>query len=130
MSFMRTLRATALMSAVSMSVLAVVGCNSIVPPDVSALAKIATGRMNTLTGEEIQALTTIPIVAASAPGLQLTDEQAAAIAQFLADNHIATIADLDALILKAQTDPTSIVLPDGFFELFKDFQVPVQQQPQ
>ena len=127
---MRMLRTAALVCVVCLFVIPVTGCRSIVPPDVSAMMKIGTGKMNTLTGEEVQALTTNAIVAAYAPELQLTDEQAAAIAQFLADNHIATLADLQALFLKAQTDPTSVVFPDGFFELFKDFQLPVPQQPQ
>ena len=69
-------------------------------------------------------------MAAYAPGLQLTDAQADGIAEFLADNNIATIADLQALLLKAQTDPTSVVLPDGFLELFADFQLPANQQAQ
>jgi hypothetical protein len=124
------LRTAALVCAVSLPFLAVAGCGSLVPPDASGMLKIVTGQMNNLSGEEIQALTTSPIVAAYAPDLQLTDVQADAIAEFLADNNIATIADLQALLLRVQTDPTSIVLPDGFFELFADFQPPTDQQAQ
>jgi hypothetical protein len=130
MSSLRMLSAVALVCAVSLCVISVTGCSSVVPPDVSAMTKIATGQMNALTGAEIQALTTSPIIAAYVPDLQLTDPQAAAIAQFLADNNVATIADLQALIARAITDPTSIVLPDGFLALFQDFKLPTTQQPQ
>jgi hypothetical protein len=127
---MRLLRTAALVCAVSVPFLAVAGCGSLVPPDASGMLKIATGQMNNLSGEEIQAMTASPIVAAYAPDLQLTDVQADAIAEFLSDNSIATIADLQALLLKVQTDPTSVVLPDGFFELSADFQLPVDQKAQ
>jgi hypothetical protein len=130
MPSLRMLSAAGLVCAVCLCVISVTGCSSIVPPEVSAMTKIATGQMNTLTGAEIQALTSSPIIAAYVPDLQLTDPQAAAIAQFLADNNVAAIADLQALIARAIADPTSIVLPDGFLALFQDFKLPTTQQPQ
>jgi hypothetical protein len=126
-SLMRVLRAAALVCAISLPLIAVAGCASIVPPDVSGLMKIATGRMNNLTGEEVLALASSSVVAAYAPNIQLTDAQADAIAEFLADNNIATLADLQALLQQAHEDPGSVVLPDGFFELFADFELPEQQ---
>lgn len=117
---MSAFRKVVLVCAVALPMLAVVGCGtSLVPPEVSALAKIGTGQMNTLSGTEIKAVADTFV-----PGSLLTDPQADAIAQFLSENDIATIADAQALVAKFVADPTSVKLPDGFLELFKDFQLP------
>jgi hypothetical protein len=79
------------------------------------MAKVAAGRMNTLTGAEIEAVATTYL-----PDLPMTTEQADAIAQFLADNNIATITDMQTLLQKAVADPTSIKLPDNFLALFEN----------
>lgn len=118
-----TLRRAVLTCAVAVPFLAMVGCGgSLVPPEVSAMAKVASGQMNTLTGAEIEAVATTYL-----PDLPLTAEQADAIAQFLADNNVATITDLEALLQKAITDPTSIKLPDGFLALFENMVLPTTQ---
>ncbi len=114
----RTLRIAVLVCAVSLPALYLVGCGAL-PPEVSAMTKVATGQMNTLTGTEVQALATT-----FAPEVVLTEPQADAIAGFFADNNIATMVDLQNLILKAQQDPSSVTLPEGFMDLFKDFQLP------
>ncbi len=118
-----TLRNAAILCAVSLPLLTLVGCGA-ASAEVSAITKIASGHMDTLTGEEVQA-----VAASFVTGVELNAEQADAIAQFLADNHIATIADLQAFIDKAVQDPGSVQLPENFLELFQNFQLPGGEQP-
>lgn len=118
----RRIRTGVLVSAMALPVLAVAGCAG-TSSEVSALAKIAAGQMNTLTSNEVQAL-----ALAYCPTCQFTADQAGAVSQFLADNHIATIADLAGLIEKAIQDPASVVLPDGFLTLFQSFLTPAATQ--
>ncbi len=119
MASMSTARKVALVCLFSPPVLAVIGCGSVVPPEVSGGMKVLANKMNTLTGTEIQAM-------AGAANIPLTIDQANVIAEFLADNDIASMADVEALIVKFQQDPTSVKLPGGFFDLFKNFQLPTQ----
>jgi hypothetical protein len=118
-----TLRSAAILCALSLPVLTLAGCGA-VSAEVSAMTKIATGHMDTLTGQEVQA-----VAAYFVTGVELNDQQADAIAQFLADNDVATMADLQALIEKARQDPDSVQLPDDFLELFQNFQLPGAEQP-
>lgn len=121
--FACTLRSVAVLCAVFLPLLMLVGCGA-ASAEVSALTKIATGHMDTLTGPEVQA-----VAARFVPGVELSDEQADAIAQFLADNHVATMADMQTLIEKALQDPSSVQLPENFLELFQDFRLPGWEQP-
>jgi hypothetical protein len=89
------------------------GCGAAASPEISAVMKIAQGTMDTLTAAEIQALDTTFL-----PTLPLTEQEAGVIAEFLSLNKVATIADMEALIQKAETDPTSIQLPAGLLDLF------------
>lgn len=96
-------------------VLAMVGCASVAPPEVSGGTKVLMGRMTSLTSTEVQAM-------ASVANITLTDAQAQAIVQFLVDNNINSLNDAEALITKWQTDPLSVKLPDGFLQLFLNWQ--------
>lgn len=95
------------------ALVAVTGCGFI-SPEVSAITKVAMGQMDKLSGGEIQA-----VAATFAPDVELNEEQADAVAEFLAGNEIKTIADLQALIDQAMQDPTSVELPEGFLDLFE-----------
>ncbi len=104
-----------LLCVASLPILGAAGCTSLLPPELRAGAKILGGSMDTLTGVEIQA------AALSFGGVVLTDAQADAIAKFLKDNNLATLDDIQALMDQWEQDPSSIQLPDGFEQLFEDF---------
>lgn len=84
--------------------------------DFDPLLKIISGQLDSLTTEDI-----LSISGKFAPQAHLTQQQAAAIVQFLIDNQVKTIDDLQALIDQAQADPDSVQLPDGFEDLFNGF---------
>lgn len=84
--------------------------------DFMPLVKVVTGQIDTMTGEDILAVSE-----KFAPNVQLTSEQADAIAQFLVANQVKTMQDLQALINRAKADPTSVQLPAGFQALFEGF---------
>jgi len=103
------------LSALSVSLVALAGCFA-ASPLYSAMFKIATGQMDSLSGAEVKA-----VQEAFVPDLDLTDEQAEAIAEFLQLNDIQTLEDLQQVIQQAMEDPSSIELPEGFLDLFVDF---------
>lgn len=67
---------------------------------VTAGAKFAGGTMTTLTPDEIQVVTDFVIENVDTPEDvdPLTDDQAAAVVQFIQDNNLNTVADIQALI--------------------------------
>lgn len=83
----------------------------------TAGAKIAAGQISTLTAGEILLLRQF-LAAQGYVTPTLTEEQAAALAQFLQANGINTVEDVNRVIQQAATDPGSITLPPGFVELF------------
>jgi hypothetical protein len=117
MNCSRVMRKAALVCALALPIITLVGCAGS-SAEVSALAKIASGQMNTLTVAEVQAL-----ALAYCPDCQLTSDQAGAIVQVLVDNNIATLTNLDTFIANALQNPSSVVLPAGFLALFQNFQV-------
>jgi hypothetical protein len=66
------------------------------PPEITGLAKVASGNMSDLTCEEIQA------VAERLAGASLTDEQAQAVADLLDEYDIDSPSDIEAFIEQAE----------------------------
>lgn len=98
-----------------------VGCGALALP--SALAKLAAGNVGDLTPEEILALSQVAadFINSQNPGaaVELTPEQAAAIANFLDQNNVTTLEELEALFMEAETNPDAIV---GLDELAAAFE--------
>ncbi|MBN1490984.1 MAG: hypothetical protein JXA69_13790 [Phycisphaerae bacterium] len=92
---------------------------------VTAGSKVAAGSMAALTPDEIQILAD-NFAPEGTPALN--DEQAAAMQQFLVANDVNTVDDISRLIGQAQTDLSSIELPEGFLELFLGFATEVWDQ--
>ncbi len=84
-----------------------VGCGTLALP--SALAKLAAGNVGDLTPEEILALSQVAadFINSQEPGaaVELTPEQAAAIATFLDQNNVTTLDELEALFMEAEANP-------------------------
>ena len=103
--------------------LVVTGCFSTAPleNEVTWAIKAASGRLTDATATEWQAVAEqideiIPEV-----NVSLTDAQAEAIVEFVQDNEIDDLEDVETLVEQAQTDPESIEVPDGFMDLFGNF---------
>lgn len=98
-----------------------VGCGTLALP--SALAKLAAGNVGDLTPEEILALSQVAadFINSQEPGaaVELTPEQAAAIATFLDQNNVTTLDELEALFMEAEANPDAIV---GLDELAAAFE--------
>jgi len=87
------------------------GCS----PAASAINKLQSGEIGTITATEWQALAGLGAqFGFQIP--QLTDEQANAVVQFLDDNGIQTIADLELAIREG-----TLEVPDNLIELFENF---------
>lgn len=85
---------------------------------ISAAAKIAFGRVSTLTPNEVQVL--VEAVNQNNPehvAVAVDDAQAAAAVSFLKANDVNTIQDLQNLIDAVQNDPNSVVIPDAVLAL-------------
>lgn len=79
----------------------------------TAGTKIAASNISGLTADEIQILgDTASEFNAQVPAL--SDEQADAISEFLVQNDINSVDDIQAIV----DDPGSLVIPDGLEELF------------
>jgi hypothetical protein len=85
----------------------------------TAGAKIAAGRISTLTPDEVQILG--DTVSANSPQVEIwiTDEQAADAVQFLKDNNVNTIQDIQRLVEQYRRDPDSIEIPQSIVDLFE-----------
>jgi hypothetical protein len=84
---------------------------------ITAGVKIATGEMTALTPDELQILG--DLVASQNPAVPtLDDDTAALLADFIDVNNLNSFDDINNLIAQVQADPESIVIPDGFTELF------------
>jgi len=90
----------------------------------SGYSKVTGGRLTALTPDEIQLLTDYAISQGLVENLEaLTDDQAAAILQFLKDNNINSIEDFENL------DPNNIVISDEVREAIEAmFGVNLDQQ--
>lgn len=78
----------------------------------TATTKLANDDLGGLTADEIQLLTDAAIQITGVQVPPVTDEQAAAVVTFLADNSIATVASLQDFVRRAEEDPSSVVISD------------------
>lgn len=78
----------------------------------TAIGKLLNDNLGALTPDEIQLLTDAAIHLSGADVPPLTDEQAAAVVQFLADNEITSVATLQEFVRRAEEDPSSVVISD------------------
>lgn len=89
---------------------------------ITAGAKILGQNMSTLTADEIQILADKAAEFAPADKqeqLTLSDEQAAAVTDFIDANGVDSVSDLEALIQQAEDDPGSIVIPESVLDLIE-----------
>lgn len=75
---------------------------------ISAGLKIVQDRLDLLNPDDIQVLSDTAIEASGAAITPLTDDQAQAVVNVMTANNITTIASLQAVILQAQQDPSSV----------------------
>jgi hypothetical protein len=103
--------------------LPVAGCLWSAAPEneVTWAVKAATGNLTAATETEWQAVAEQVDEVVPEVDVALTDAQAEAIVEFVRLNGIRTVQDIWDIIAQALADPGSIVLPDGFLELFSSF---------
>ena len=99
------------------------GCLTAASPEneVTWAVKAAAGTLTEATATEWQAVAEVIDEVVPGVDVTLTDAQAEAIVEFVQDNEIDDLEDVEALVEQAQTDPESIEVPDAFLELFGDF---------
>ncbi|MEW6198323.1 MAG: hypothetical protein AB1601_06615 [Planctomycetota bacterium] len=78
----------------------------------TATTKLANDDLGGVTPDEIQLLTDVAIQITGVQVPPVTDEQAAAVVTFLADNNITTVASLQDFVRRAEEDPSSVVISD------------------
>lgn len=84
---------------------------------ISAGIKVTQQQLSTLTADEVQILA--DYAATQNPGIpSLTDDQADMIVQFMDANDIDTFNDVSQILAQFQSNPASVVLPDGFLQIF------------
>lgn len=77
-----------------------------------ATSKVATDRLDTLNPDDVQLLADLATEASGEELPEVTDEQAAAVVQFISDNSVVSSSDLQDLFARAETDPDSIVISE------------------
>jgi hypothetical protein len=95
----------------------------VAPPEneVTWAAKALTNNLTEATATEWQAVATRIDEAVPEVDIALSPAQAQAIVEFVQQNEINGLQDIQGKIEQAQEDPNSIVIPDGFLELFSGF---------
>ncbi|MBU0617908.1 MAG: hypothetical protein KKI02_09345 [Planctomycetes bacterium] len=99
-------------------VLFVGGCLMAAPPEVTWAVKAGTNNLTQATATEWQAVAAKIDELVPEVDLTLSDAQAQAIVEFVQLNEIDGVQDIQDTVEQAQNDPGSIVVPDGFLELF------------
>jgi hypothetical protein len=89
--------------------------------EVTWAVKAATSQLTEATAAEWQAVATKVDELVPEVDVSLSEEQAEGIVVFVQENEINGVQDIEELLEQAQTDPSSIVIPDGFLELFSGF---------
>jgi hypothetical protein len=77
-----------------------------------ATSKVATDRLDTLNPDDVQLLADLATEASGEELPEVSDEQAAAVVQFISDNSVVTSTDLQDLFARAESDPNSIVISE------------------
>jgi hypothetical protein len=75
-----------------------------------ATSKVATDRLDTLNPDDVQLLADLATQASGEDLPEVSDDQAAAVVQFISDNGVVTTGDLQELFAQAEADPSSIVI--------------------
>ncbi len=82
--------------------------------------KVMENQMTTLTSAEVLAIDDYVRTNVNPAVPALTEAQASALVAFFQLNQINSIEDAQSKVLAWQTDPSSILLPPGFLDLFGD----------
>ncbi len=80
---------------------------------VSAALKVVSQRMTTITPDEIQQVTDFISDISQDIDIVVDDAQAEAAVDFLVENNVNGLEDIQRLSEQAQADPDSIVIPDS-----------------
>lgn len=91
---------------------------------VTAGVKIAGGTMTGLTADEIQIVTDTVSDMSTEFAIDVTDEQAAAAVEFLVENNLNTVQDIQVLVEQGIQDPGSVVIPDSVQALIEAGNIP------
>jgi exosome complex RNA-binding protein Csl4 len=77
---------------------------------IQATTKFTSDRLDTMNPDDVQVLASLAPELTGQEIPEVTDEQAAAVVQFIEDNSIVTFADLEQIVAQAAEDPDSIVI--------------------
>jgi hypothetical protein len=99
------------------------GCLTAAPPEneLTWAVKAAAGNLTQTTVAEWQAVAEVIDEVIPGVDVTLTEAQAEAIVEFVQENEIDDLGDVEEMVEQAQTDPESIDVPDAFLELFGEF---------
>ncbi len=107
----------------SVGMLVFAGCSLVMPQTVGSefqggssplqvADKLAKDSLNSFNADDVQMLAQLAEEQTGEDIPEITDAQAAAVVQFIADNNITTMASLQTVIEQAETDPDSIVISE------------------
>jgi hypothetical protein len=98
------------------------GCFVAAPEnEITWAVKATTGNLAEATPTEWQAVAAKINEVVPEVDVALSDAQAEAVVTFVQQNNITGVQGIQEKIAEAQADPSSVVIPDGFFELFSEF---------
>jgi hypothetical protein len=105
------------------SALSLSGCFGAAPleNEVTWAIKAVRGELTQATATEWQAVSVRIDAWLPEVDVSLSDAQASTIVVFVQENEIEDVQDILETTDRAQSDPNSIVIPDGFIELFAGF---------
>ncbi len=89
--------------------------------EVTWAVKATTGNLTDASATEWQAVAAKIDEVVPEVNLALSDAQAQAVVTFVQANNIDSLQSIQEKIAEAQADPSSVVIPDGFLELFSGF---------
>lgn len=92
---------------------------------VSAGSKVASGKISSLTPDEVQILTDAAEQAdPGALSTQVDDAQAQAAVDFLKANNLNTVEQIQAFVAQAEANPASVVIPPSVLSLIASGDIP------
>lgn len=86
---------------------------------ITAVSKITGGRMTGLTADEIQILGDTVSDLSPEIDININDEQAAAVTDFLEANNLDSINEVEDFVHQAEDDPSSVVIPQSLIDLIE-----------